>query len=216
METKEEPTGSRFEQLASALQNGLIVVDARGQVVWMDEATRGSVNGGLDDLKLPLSRDESAGADCFASAVDIRIHGQPMRLCILQEVPRPEDSSYELVAAVEAVMSDSSWFTRTMVEKFKAWRQTRQPAARSSDLEVLTSREREILALICEGLSDYEMSKRLNLSQNTVRNHVASLYRKIGVNRRSAAIIWARERALTSHEFIAAKSRGGADRTRQS
>jgi hypothetical protein len=36
-----------------------------------------------------------------------------------------------------------------------------------------------------------------------VRNHVASLYRKIGVNRRSAAIIWARERALTSYEFAA-------------
>jgi DNA-binding NarL/FixJ family response regulator len=37
------------------------------------------------------------------------------------------------------------------------------------------------------------MGTMLSLSQNTVRNHIASLYRKIGVNRRSAAIIWARE-----------------------
>jgi hypothetical protein len=40
-----------------------------------------------------------------------------------------------------------------------------------------------------------------------VRNHVASLYRKIGVNRRSAAIIWARERAITSYEFAASGAR---------
>ena len=212
METKKEWAGSPFAQLASALQNGLIVVDAQGQVVWMDEATRRNVNGGLEDLRLPLDRDELAGADCFASAVDIRIHGEPVKLCVMQEVRRPDDSSSELVAAVEAVMSDSSWFTRTMVEKFKAWRQAKQPGARSSDLDLLTAREREILALICEGLSDYEMSKRLNLSQNTVRNHVASLYRKIGVNRRSAAIIWARERALTSHEFMLAKGRTRQER----
>jgi DNA-binding CsgD family transcriptional regulator len=102
-------------------------------------------------------------------------------------------------------MSDTSWLTRTFVEKLKAWHQTKQPAARASDLDLLTDREREILALICEGRSDVDMGKMLGLSQNTVRNHVASLYRKIGVNRRGAAIIWARERAITSYEFVAAK-----------
>jgi DNA-binding CsgD family transcriptional regulator len=111
-------------------------------------------------------------------------------------------------------MSDTSWFTRTIVEKLKAWRQTKQPAARVSDLELLTDRERQILALICEGRSDADMSRLLGLSQNTVRNHVASLYRKIGVNRRSAAIIWARERAITSEEFTSAKARNRSSRHR--
>jgi DNA-binding CsgD family transcriptional regulator len=40
------------------------------------------------------------------------------------------------------------------------------------------------------------MSESLKLSRNTIRNHLASLYRKIGVNRCAAAIIWARERGI--------------------
>jgi hypothetical protein len=51
------------------------------------------------------------------------------------------------------------------------------------------------------------MGASLGLSQNTIRNHIASLYRKIGVNRRSAAIIWARERGITSHDAVPRKRR---------
>ena len=57
-------------------------------------------------------------------------------------------------------------------------------------------RAREILGLICQGAGDAAMARALNLSPHTVRNHVASLYRKLGVNRRSAVVIWARERGF--------------------
>jgi DNA-binding CsgD family transcriptional regulator len=36
------------------------------------------------------------------------------------------------------------------------------------------------------------------MTRNTVRNHVARIYGKIGVNKRGAAIVWARERGLAS------------------
>jgi len=99
-------------------------------------------------------------------------------------------------------MADSSWLTRMIVEKFNALRQGSRAPAQPSDLNALTGREREVLWLICEGRSDVEMSDSLGLSQNTVRNHIASLYRKIGVNRRSAAVIWARERGVTSRDVL--------------
>ncbi len=204
----------RLAETADALANGLIVVDTAGQVVWMDDAVRRGVNGGLHDLPLPLDKSKVSAAPCFLSKVELVIDGKPVQMCVLQEVELPGETSHELVAAVEAVMSDTSWFTRTMVEKLKAWYQAKQPAAKPDDLDPLTEREREILALICEGRSDYDMSQLLGLSQNTVRNHVASLYRKIGVNRRSAAIIWARERALTSYEFMNAKRRTRPPRVR--
>ncbi len=70
------------------------------------------------------------------------------------------------------------------------------PASASARLDDLTNREREIVALICRGAGDAEISKQLKLSPHTVRNHVASLYRKLGVNRRSAVVIWARERGI--------------------
>ncbi|WP_306180561.1 LuxR C-terminal-related transcriptional regulator [Rhizobium sp. AN73] len=44
------------------------------------------------------------------------------------------------------------------------------------------------------------MSDRLNLSKHTIHNHIASLYGKIGVNRRTAAVIWARERGFTGRK----------------
>jgi hypothetical protein len=47
------------------------------------------------------------------------------------------------------------------------------------------------------------MSDLLRLSPNTVRNHIASLYRKIGVNRRSAAILWAQEHGIICDELPA-------------
>ena len=131
------------------------------------------------------------------------INGVLETLCVIHEneaQQRRQDD--DAVAAIEAAMADTSWFTRVIIEKLKALRQVNPPAARSSDVDILTGREREVLWLICEGRSDAEMSEMLHLSQNTVRNHIASLYRKIGVNRRSAAVIWARERAVTSHDAL--------------
>ncbi|MNJ73672.1 Spore germination protein GerE [compost metagenome] len=64
----------------------------------------------------------------------------------------------------------------------------------------MTTREREVLGLLCQGHDDDAIAKALKLSRNTVRNHVATIYSKIGVHRRSAAIVWARDRGITGHE----------------
>jgi DNA-binding CsgD family transcriptional regulator len=51
----------------------------------------------------------------------------------------------------------------------------------------LTEREREVLRLVAEGLSDSEIAERLVLSQHTVHRHVANIRRKFGLRSRSAA-----------------------------
>jgi DNA-binding NarL/FixJ family response regulator len=201
-----------LERIVSALQNGFILVDPDGRILWMDEAARRRIDGGLQDLVLPVLKSAAPSIDCFLSVAEVTIDGKPTAVCVAQETVDKKESGHDIIAAIEAVMADTSWFTRAIVDKLKAWRQATQPATRSSDLELLTDREREILGLICEGRSDAEMSRMLNLSQNTVRNHVASLYRKIGVNRRSAAIIWARERAITIQEVLASR---GTKRSRR-
>jgi DNA-binding NarL/FixJ family response regulator len=93
-------------------------------------------------------------------------------------------------------MADAAWFSRGVMDKLASLRKLSAPAAPSPRLEDLTKRERDILALICRGAGDAEIGTELKLSPHTVRNHVASLYRKLGVNRRSAVIIWARERGI--------------------
>jgi pimeloyl-ACP methyl ester carboxylesterase len=58
-----------------------------------------------------------------------------------------------------------------------------------SGLPGLTSREGEILALLREGLDNATIASRLHLSDKTVRNHLSSVYRKLGVSSRAQAIV---------------------------
>jgi DNA-binding NarL/FixJ family response regulator len=62
-----------------------------------------------------------------------------------------------------------------------------------SAAELLTRRERQILALISTGSSNDEIAARLNISTNTVRTHVYNLYRKIHVPNRMQAVLWGAE-----------------------
>lgn len=55
----------------------------------------------------------------------------------------------------------------------------------------LTKRESEILVLIADGLSNQEIAERLFISEYTVKTHVSNLFRKIGVNDRVQAILYA-------------------------
>jgi pimeloyl-ACP methyl ester carboxylesterase/DNA-binding CsgD family transcriptional regulator len=68
----------------------------------------------------------------------------------------------------------------------------------------LSAREREILALISEGLGNAEIAERLSISDKTVRNHVSNVFDKLGVWTRAQAIVFAHD-----HGF------GGADARRR-
>ena len=60
----------------------------------------------------------------------------------------------------------------------------------------LTAREAQILAQIAQGLDNTQIAARLELSEKTVRNHITSIFDKIGVESRAQAIVMARERGL--------------------
>jgi pimeloyl-ACP methyl ester carboxylesterase/DNA-binding CsgD family transcriptional regulator len=60
----------------------------------------------------------------------------------------------------------------------------------------LTAREREVLALITEGLGNAEIAKRLSISEKTVRNHVSNVFDKLGVWSRAQAMVFAHDRGF--------------------
>ena len=139
------------------------------------------------------------------------VDGKGEVLCVLQDVTRQRRSNNGLITAIEAVIADSPALGHSILDRLAASRQSACSGV-SSNLDELTEREREVLGLICEGQDDREMSQTLGLSRNTVRNHIAALYRKIGVNRRSAAVIWARERGISSDEALAPRIRKRPER----
>ncbi|MGH9871291.1 MAG: alpha/beta fold hydrolase [Pyrinomonadaceae bacterium] len=60
----------------------------------------------------------------------------------------------------------------------------------------LSPREREVLALITEGLGNAQIAVRLSISEKTVRNHVSNLFDKLGVWTRAQAIVFALDRGF--------------------
>ena len=60
----------------------------------------------------------------------------------------------------------------------------------------LSPREREVLALIAEGLGNAQIAERLSISEKTVRNHVSNLFDKLGVWTRAQAIVFAHDRGF--------------------
>jgi len=54
----------------------------------------------------------------------------------------------------------------------------------------LTARESEVVALITQGLSNDEIARTSHLSINSVKSYIRSAYRKMGVSRRSQAVLW--------------------------
>jgi pimeloyl-ACP methyl ester carboxylesterase/DNA-binding CsgD family transcriptional regulator len=57
----------------------------------------------------------------------------------------------------------------------------------------LSEREREVLALIADGLNNTDIATRLDISEKTVRNHTSNLFDKLGVWSRAQAIVFARD-----------------------
>ena len=60
----------------------------------------------------------------------------------------------------------------------------------------LTRRELEILSQLSNGLSNFEISKNLNISENTVKKHISNIFIKINVKDRTQALIYAYETGL--------------------
>lgn len=71
----------------------------------------------------------------------------------------------------------------------------RSPASGSEGIRrALTDREKQILRLVCEGLSNAEIAARLVISAETVKSELKRIFRKIGVkNRTQAAVLLVRE-----------------------
>jgi pimeloyl-ACP methyl ester carboxylesterase len=82
---------------------------------------------------------------------------------------------------------------RRFCEAVRAWMQTGHPAAKDSPFAALSSRERQVLALMTEGLSNTQIAERLSISEKTVRNHASNVFDKLGVWSRAQAIVFARD-----------------------
>jgi two-component system response regulator DevR len=97
----------------------------------------------------------------------------------------------DLVSAVRTVAAGQSLLDASATTKLMArLRGGQQQEEQQPDgLQGLTEREREILALIGEGLTNRQIGQRLYLAEKTVKNHISRLLAKLGVERRIQAAV---------------------------
>jgi DNA-binding NarL/FixJ family response regulator len=105
-------------------------------------------------------------------------------------------SGDELSAAIERVASGDAVFSPRLagfvLDAFRAG----ERVGGDSELDELTSREREVLQLIARGYMYKEIASRLNLSVKTVESHVSSVLRKLQLSTRHELTRWATQHRL--------------------
>ncbi len=99
-------------------------------------------------------------------------------------------SKDELIDAVRQVATGGAFIESQMLKGMLSEMKPSGPAAGQA-AKNLTKREREILALVAEGMSNREIAEKLVLSPETVKSHVAAILEKLNVSDRTQAAIYA-------------------------
>jgi len=101
-----------------------------------------------------------------------------------------------LVAAIRTVAAGGSLISAVVTERIRA-KLTAPEATRSGGASAgpdLTLRERQVLDLIAEGLTNRQIGDRLGLAEKTVKNYVSELLAKLGMERRTQAAVYGASR----------------------
>jgi DNA-binding NarL/FixJ family response regulator len=184
----EAENGAEAVALAERRAPDVILMDIRMPVLDGVEATRMLVAGDSPARILVLTTfdlDEYVHAAIRAGASGF----------LLKDVtPAKLLEAIRIVAAGDALLAPS--VTRRLLERFAT---TLPQRDRSSEaLGALTARETEVLRLLAGGLSNAEIAASLVLSEATVKTHISSLLRKLGLRDRVQAVILAYETGLVT------------------
>ncbi|MCX4658035.1 response regulator [Streptomyces uncialis] len=118
----------------------------------------------------------------------------------------------DLVAAVRTVASGKSLLDPSAAARLMSRLRGEDRDESAADaLYGLTSRERDILALIGEGLTNREIGLRVFLAEKTVKNHISRVLAKLGVERRVQAAVIATQVSGAAEGRPAAAARAGSD-----
>ncbi|MFC0678478.1 response regulator transcription factor [Lysobacter korlensis] len=111
----------------------------------------------------------------------------------------------DLVAALERIHAGEKIFMDAPPRRASSANGLDWPGRR----EGITDRESEILALITQGKSNAEVAMLTYLSPNTVKSYIRSVYRKIGVDSRTQAVLWGVDHGFTPDHHRIDHWRGG-------
>ena len=103
-----------------------------------------------------------------------------------------EHAADQLLKAIMKVYEGEVWIERTMMgSMIQEFNKPALPDPEVTKIETLTDREREVIALVGEGLKNKQVGERLFISETTVTHHLSSVFSKLEVSDRLELIIYA-------------------------
>ena len=176
--------GAQAVELAAATDPDVVIMDLRMPDLNGIEATRRIVGTSPHVGVLVLTMyedDESVFAAMRAGARGYLLKGA---------------DEEEILHAVRAVARGEAIFGAALAARIAAYFAAPPPSPAPELFPALTAREREVLTLVAQGMSNPAIATRLFLSHKTVRNHVSNIFAKLQVADRAEAIIRARRVGL--------------------
>jgi DNA-binding NarL/FixJ family response regulator len=164
-----------------------VALDERPDVVLMDLsmpnmggiAATEAIVARADDVRVVVLTSYS-DRDRILNALDAGAVGY-----LLKDADPPE-----LIAGIRAAADGESPLHPKAASAVLRARAERKPA------QDLSEREREVLELVADGLSNQKIAVRLGISEKTVKAHLTSVFRQLGVDDRTQAAVWARQNGL--------------------
>jgi DNA-binding NarL/FixJ family response regulator len=180
----EATNGQEAVKMAASLKPDLILMDINLPQLNGIEATRQILkqNPGISILIITMFEDDTIFSALQAGARGYILKGA---------------EGEETLRAIRAAANGESIFSPAVAQRLTHFFAQSSLGTTNQPFPELTSRERDILKLIAQGLTNLSIAERLSLSPKTVRNQVSIIFDKLQVVDRAEAIIKAREAGLT-------------------
>lgn len=185
----EATTGTDAVAKAYALRPDVVLMDIRMPNLDGIEATREITTAGLGNVRILILTTYDTDAYVFEG-----LQAGASGFLLKDAGPAELLHAIRVIAAGDALLAPR--ITRRLIGRFT----TRQAADRAGEdrLSVLTEREREVLALVGEGLSNQEIGAALFLSPATARTHVSHAMAKLGARDRAQLVVIAYRSGLVT------------------
>jgi DNA-binding NarL/FixJ family response regulator len=164
----------------------------------------------LMDIRMPV-------LDGIAATAQLRSADDPLNILVLTTFGEDEVlwgaieagaagfvlkdcSAEDLIAAVQAVAEGGAWFDPGVAPRLlDHYRRLVAPASRqAARLDSLTDREHDVLRLMARGATNAEIAAAMHVAEATVKTHVGSIFAKLGVRDRAAAIVFAYDHGVVT------------------
>jgi two-component system, NarL family, nitrate/nitrite response regulator NarL len=149
---------------------------------------------GLDFLRELLATATRARVVMLTGVRDTEAHRRAVLMGAMGLVLK-DKAAEVLIRAIERVHAGEVWLDRSLtasvLSEISNVDRTGKPDPEAKKIGSLTSREREIVGLVCEGLKNKQIADRLFISEATVRNHLTSILSKLELSDRFEVALFA-------------------------